>query len=240
MIILKNQGQFLITNPQEDKLIYELAQIDINGRESTQSVSDPTNIEKVKKFAKARMKERHLNVFEFADMTIRFTKVSRGFTHELVRHRNPSYNQESTRYVDFDKITGNRKEMAFVHPPHKDENEVITLRDGRQITPAQMVQEFGNFYQGLRDAGWRPEDARQFLPIGIATSIVVKTNFRIWRYIFSQRTTKEVHWEIRGIMCDLVDHLKTLIPVAFDNFVEAGVDKRGHRYFKKINVDDYA
>ena len=57
-------------------------------------------------------------MIEFGDMTVRFQKISRGFTHEMVRHRLCSFAQESTRYVD-------ESELSCVIPPHKSKNEIL-------------------------------------------------------------------------------------------------------------------
>jgi len=47
------------------------------------------------------------------------------------------------------------------------------------------------------------------------------------------RTSKYAHWEIRGIMCKLLDYVKPILSPVFDDFVEAGVDEKGLRYFEK-------
>ncbi len=73
-------------------------------------------------------------------------------------------------------------------------------------------------YRELRNRGWVPEDARQFLPIGTSTQIVITTNFREWRHIFKLRCAPDAHWEIRLIMVQLLKEVQKLVPVIFDDF----------------------
>jgi hypothetical protein len=47
------------------------------------------------------------------------------------------------------------------------------------------------------------------------------------------RTQKAAHWEAGSVMGDLLVRTKEIIPVIFDDFVEAGVDTRGLRYFEQ-------
>ena len=177
----------------------------------------------------------HESVIEHTLLTVKFISSSRGFTHEQVRHRIASFSQESTRYVDYAKRGGevdlDRFEIQFVMPPRKDEFQEILLEDGRVFTPTRMAEEYEMYYRGLRKAGWAPEDARQFLPIGIKSEIVVSANFREWRHIFAMRTAKRAHWEIRGVMGKLLKEMRNIVPVIFDDFIEEGVDKKGIPYF---------
>ncbi len=155
---------------------------------------------------------KHLSVIEHSAVTIKFSKVSRGFTHEIVRHRiskqmlsdsSLSITQESTRYVDC-------RELELVVPPHREHN-------------LDKIMSFANdlekFYRELRNNGWRAEDARQFLPIGVASEIVITTNFRDWLNICSLRTGKEAHWEMRLVFCNhVIPIFKKIAPVLFDKF----------------------
>jgi thymidylate synthase (FAD) len=75
-------------------------------------------------------------------------------------------------------------------------------------------------YRGLRQASWRPEDARQFLPIGVKTQIVMTANFREWKHILRLRTAINAHWEIRRVMSRLLKELKRKVPVIFDDIQE--------------------
>ncbi|TSD02770.1 MAG: thymidylate synthase (FAD) [Parcubacteria group bacterium Athens0714_16] len=238
MKILKNVSNFLIITP-ENELADQLLRIEKAGRTCYQSDQNEITQETAKKFVHMLIKRGHESVLEHSCMTVQFNNLSRGFTHEQVRHRLTGISQESTRYVDYAKESGevdlDKFELKCVVPPHKDENQIILLEDGRKLTPTQMFLEFEKFYRALRKNGWLPEDARQFLPTGLKAQIVVSANFREWRHIFFMRTSKFAHWEIRKIMCDLLEKVQKIIPGVFDDFKEVGKDKNDLRFFEKVS-----
>lgn len=213
--ILKNQGSHRILaimvglrgeNP--------LQLIELAGRTSYQSRSKITN-DSAAKFVEMIRKRGHESVLEHSAMMVEFNNVSRGFTHELVRHRLASYTQESTRYVD-------KKEFLVVIPPDKDAEEKLVeleLPNGEKIKVSfqEWMDLNEQMYRGLRKAGWVPQDARQALPIGIASQIVITANFREWRHIFKLRTATDAHWEIRAVMKNLLAEVKQRVPIIFDD-----------------------
>jgi len=221
--ILKNAGWHRILGV-ETGLYGEnpLQLIELCGRTSYQS-RDKISDESAVRFVKMLRDRGHESVLEHSAMTVEFNDVSRGFTHELVRHRLASFTQESTRYVD-------ESNFRVVIPPDKDKDEKLVeleINDPVGITPRiyrfrVSFQEWVNLneqmYQGLRKAGWVPQDARQVLPIGIKSQIVITCNFREWRHIFELRCGKSAHWEIRRVMLNLLKDVKKQLPVIFDDF----------------------
>jgi hypothetical protein len=157
-----------------------------------------------------------------------------GNTHELVRHRLSSFSQESTRYVDYEL---ERNEAKAVCPPNQDPDAVLyTDNDGREITFRQIIEDCFFDYEALRKAGWRPEQARQALPIGIKSEIVVSGNFRQWRHIFHMRADLYAHWEIRGTMVRLLQEMQRILPGVFDDFVYGGTCQDGIPwYIRKLD-----
>ena len=102
--------------------------IELCGRTSYQS-RDRITSSSAEKFVEMLRNRGHESVLEHSCMTVEFNNVSRGFTHELVRHRLASFTQESTRYVD-------ESNFYVVIPPDKDESEKIVeleLPDGKKI-----------------------------------------------------------------------------------------------------------
>ena len=236
MRILKNAGSFIILTPEKE-LRVQLLRIEKAGRTCYQSEKKEITTESAAKFVRMILKRGHESVIEHSNMTVQFNNVSRGFTHEQVRHRLTAISQESTRYVDYAKEGKGPDlenfQLKCVVPPHRDENEKIALEDGRIMSISEMFAEYESFYRALRKAGWLPQDARQVLPIGTKSQIVISANFREWRHIFTMRTQETAHWEIRKVMGDLLEKVKTIIPEIFDDFVEMGLDSNGLRYFEK-------
>ena len=214
--ILKNQGNYRILAIMAGvKGETPLQLIELTGRTAFQS-RDKITDESAEKFVEMLRKRGHESVIEHSCMSVEFNNVSRGFTHELVRHRLASYTQESTRYVD-------ESDFKVVIPPDKDKNEKLVelnLSKGKKIKVSfqEWMDLNEQMYRGLRKAGWVPQDARQVLPIGINAQIVITANFREWRHIFKLRCSPAAHWEIRKVMSNLLEEVKKKIPVVFDDF----------------------
>lgn len=189
--------------------------IEVAGRTAYQS-RDKITDESAVKFSKMLRDRHHESVLEHSCMIVEFNDLSRGFTHELVRHRLASFTQESTRYVD-------ENTFKIVIPPNKDPDEKLV----DLILPDESVQKISfkdwaelneQMYRGLRKAGWMPQDARQILPTGIKSQIVVTANLREWRHIFKMRCAVDAHWEIRKVMVDLLKEVQQKVPIIFDDF----------------------
>jgi len=222
MKVLQNAGTYKILSIMaglngEDPI----SLIETAGRTAYQS-RDKITPESAVKFAKALRVRGHESVFEHSAMTVEFNDVSRGFTHELVRHRLAAYTQESTRYVD-------EKEFRVIAPPKKDLDEKLVdlvlpsgensgLKVSLKVSFNDWVALNEQMYKGLRAAGWVPQDARQILPNGLKSQIVITSNLREWRHIFKMRCAIDAHWEIREVMVALLKDVKTRIPVLFDDF----------------------
>ena len=236
MKVLKDAGSFVILTPQAE-LKNQLLRIERAGRTCYQSEKKRITFKTAEAFAVMLLKSGHESVLEHSYMTVQFDNVCRGFTHEQVRHRLTGISQESTRYVDYAKegagVDLEKFQIKCVVPPHRDENEKVDLGDGRQLSLTGMFSEVEMFYRALRKAGWLPQDARQILPIGLKSQIVISANFREWRHVFEMRTTKPAHWEIRRVMCNLCETVQKIVPIIFDDFVLGGNDSNGLRYFIK-------
>jgi len=223
MKILKNAGSFeVLTKPEN--VINDIA---ASARTCYQS-QDKSTPENDLKLVRNLMKREHFAMFEFSKMNVRFSNVSRGFTHEIVRHRLASFAQESTRYVK-------ENDLHVVVPPHKDENNKMELLEvtgykTNYVTLAEWFKMNENVYSQLLDMNWKLEDARQVLPIAIQAQIVVGANIREWRHIFKMRCDIFAHWEIRSVMLNLLRWCRENIPVVFEDF----------KFFKTDSGEEYA
>ena len=72
-------------------------------------------------------------------------------------------------------------------------------------------------YKQLLNNGWTPQQARSVLPNSLKTEIVVTANLREWRTILKQRTSLVAHPQMRELMCPLLNELKTIIPIVFND-----------------------
>ena len=95
-------------------------------------------------------------------------------THQLVRHRLASYNQQSQRYVTF------REEPEFIVP-----DSVVEAGAAEEYDAA--VRAAFAAYADLVERGVPAEDARYLLPNACETKIVVTMNIRELLHFFELR-----------------------------------------------------
>jgi thymidylate synthase (FAD) len=138
--------------------------------------------------------------------------VSRACTHQLVRHRVASYNQQSQRYVNFGAAD------SFVVPPSisaDTEAEAIFLQamEDARVAYDKLVE------LGLAEGRTREsvqEDARFVLPNAAETKIVVTMNARELRHFFQVRCCNRAQWEIRDLAWQMRGMVKDLAPNLFE------------------------
>lgn len=212
MEILKNAGTHQILSIMGSQFAHgPLTLIELAGRTAYQSQNRITE-DSCQKFVKRLIENGHESVLEHSAMTVQFDNVSRGFSHELVRHRFLSVTQQSTRYVS-------EKNFNVIIPPEMNPDEWFSDEDGCMDMDG-FLEYSERIYKAIRENGFPAEDARQFLPIGISCSIVATANFREWRHIFKLRTAKNAHWEIKSVMCNLLRDVQKRIPIVFDDLLE--------------------
>jgi len=133
--------------------------------------------------------------------TFKVTGCSRGFTHELVRHRpNIVFSQQSTRFV-------NEKNFNFIEPLLTEVQKNIQFLAEIEYLYSETISELPIIYQDIYNTlirkGLRPGEARQYLPIGIESPIVFTCNYEELLYLFSRRYYGEAGkpaWEMKRIM----------------------------------------
>lgn len=206
-----NAGYEILTPIRGD----ELQLIEKAGRTCYKS-EDKITDESAKKFVAGLIKRNHEAMLEHSFLSIRFI-CDRGVSHELVRHRLASFAQESTRYCNYsqDKF-GN--ELTFIKPLFLDED----TNEYRVWEHAMKVAE--SDYMMMLNAGRTAQEARSILPNSIKTEVVMSTNYREWRHFFklrAARATGPAHPQMEEITRPLLEELKTLIPVVFDDIIVA-------------------
>ena len=161
------------------------------------------------KFVAGIIKRGHEAVLEHFDITVKFV-CDRGVSHEIVRHRMASYCQESTRYCNYskDKFGG---EITFIRPCFWAED------DEKFALWKETMQSIEDSYVKLISLGAKPEEARSILPNSVKTEIMVTMNLREWRHFFKLRTAERAHPQIREVAIPLLNELKGLVPVIFDD-----------------------
>lgn len=160
------------------------------------------------------IKSGHEAMLEHASVTVKFV-VDRGISHELVRHRLASFAQESTRYCNYSKDDFG-SEITFIIPDYLEYKS-----EGWNIWKESMKQAEDAYFKML-DFGLSPQQARAVLPNSLKTEVVMTANLREWRHFFKLRalgTTGKSHPQMLEVAVPLLEDMKNLIPVVFDDLV---------------------
>ena len=145
----------------------------------------------------------HDSALEHAGYTFAIDGVSRALTHQLVRHRVASYNQQSQRYVSY------AEEPQFIVPPSVAADPAALKR-----FKAANAAAFGA-YRELLDSGIAAEDARYLLPNAMETKIVVTMNARELLHFFELRCCNRAQWEIRDLALRMLELAEPTAPYVF-------------------------
>ena len=152
------------------------------------------------------MESGHFSTLEHASYTFAIDGVSRAMTHQLVRHRLASFNQQSQRYVTFSE------EPEFIRPKSVEDAGAADAFD-------EAVEAAFASYRKLVELGVPAEDARYLLPNACETKIAVTMNIRELLHFFSLRCCNRAQWEIREVACRM---LELVAPTAPHIFADAG------------------
>jgi len=132
---------------------------------------------------------------------------SRVTTHQLVRHRAVSYDQESQRFSAATR-------EGVVIPPSVKANEV-----GYKAYD-EALKEVYSAYEKMVAAGVPKEDARYILPSAIKTKLVMTLNARSLMHLVWQRTALQAQWEIRELAATLHALAREATPDLWSKIIE--------------------
>ncbi len=149
------------------------------------------------------MKSGHFSTLEHASYTFAIDGVSRALTHQLVRHRLASFNQQSQRYVKFGA------DLEVVKPATiAESDEANAVFDG-------IIEATKAAYAELMELGIPAEDARYVLPNAAETKIVVTMNVRELLHFFEVRCCNRAQWEIREMAHRMLELVRPTAPFVF-------------------------
>jgi thymidylate synthase (FAD) len=149
------------------------------------------------------MRSGHFSALEHASYTFAIDGVSRALTHQLVRHRVASFNQQSQRYVTYSS------EPEIVLPQ--------TIADDPEARAAfdTAIDVAYATYARLVEAGIPAEDARYVLPNACIAKIVVTMNIRELLHFFEVRCCNRAQWEIQKLARRMLDLVEPTAPYIF-------------------------
>lgn len=149
------------------------------------------------------MASGHFSTLEHASYTFAVDGVSRALTHQLVRHRLASFNQQSQRYVKF------KDGIPIIKP------DTIAADEKADAIFESTMEVVGKAYADLVELGIPAEDARFVLPNAAETKIVITMNVRELLHFFEVRCCKRAQWEIRDLACKMLELVRPTAPYVF-------------------------
>jgi len=151
---------------------------------------------------------KHWGVFEHATYTVDVSGVSRALTHQLVRHRQDSFLQQSQRHVDPTKIPD------WYNIPKSISSHGQSAKC--EALYVSLMKDIENAYGELVRNGVPEEDARFVLPNACKTNIVITANARQWFHIFYMRLSEAAQWEIREMAQEILKEFMKISPIIFE------------------------
>jgi thymidylate synthase (FAD) len=188
----------------------------------------------------------HHSVLEHVHLGLFMEGISRGCSHEIVRHRMFNYSQRSTRYTAEDDAAivldpyyadlYHREKAAEEDPeasPLSGEesdllNDFIELcyhsleEYRRQVERLERLNPKRLTGRDLRK--WCRGKARQLAPHALETRMVMTGNLRAWRHFLVMRTSRHAEAEIRRLAHAVWCVISSLAPSAFCDFETVAVD----------------
>ena len=160
--------------------------------------------ETVEKMVNMLVAMGHDSPLEHVSFTFGIDGVSRTLTHQLVRHRIASYNQQSQRYVD-------AHNFEYVTPPS------IAEKPEAKAKYDALMEEIRKAYDSFVEMGVDKEDARYILANATETKIIITMNARSLLHFFNLRCCYRAQWEIRELANLMLAECKKVAPLLFKN-----------------------
>lgn len=193
-------------------LLYEHVHQDSNGcieyefKNIEQYYNTRDKITRIDDFNELSVKERMIH----ETVSVLFT-IDKGVSHELVRHRDASFAQESSRYCSYDKGKFG-SEITCIKP--------CFWNEGTPMYEAWKAScEFAEkTYMDMLKNGATPQEARSVLPHSLKADITCTANLYEWQHIFDLRAldkTGPAHPQMKEVMVPLYKEFEERYPTIF-------------------------
>ena len=155
--------------------------------------SDISNSEKNYKRGINNLKSGHGRTMEFPQIFLTIDGYSARVIRELYTHIGgaPTRLQASTRYINYG-------DFKYIIPPSIQSNPFATEEYKYAMNIIQDV------FINLQGRGIPKEDIANILPLGMTTTIVLRTNLRNLIDMSHQRLCARAYWEFRQLMKDIM------------------------------------
>lgn len=141
-------------------------------------------------------------------ITVKFT-TDQGVMREFTRHRVFSFACESTRYCNYSKSKfGN--EITFIEPDWVSDTKEINSEayDSAYEIFCSAMEEAEGYYMTLIENGFKPQQARNVLPLATKCDLVMTGYIGDWKHFMSLRTPENAHPQARELAIPLLEEFK--------------------------------
>lgn len=182
------------------------------------------------------IESKHGRILEHMYIGFHISGISRALGNELITHKaGITVSQESTRYVSMENAgyvlepylasIYHREQTGELRP---DSLEGMLLQEHLMIASA-AIETYEEQYRRLVELApdgldktsarkWARGKARNVLPLGLETSMVVTGNLRAWRHFIEMRSERYAEAEIRRLAFHLFTELHREAPLYFDDY----------------------
>ncbi|MEL1090976.1 FAD-dependent thymidylate synthase [Pseudomonas sp. OB66] len=196
--------------------------IEFSGRICYMSFGDRQSPKNNKQYIRNLIDSGHGSVLEHVNWTFVASGVSRGFTHQLVRHRAGfSYSQLSQQYYD-------ESDADFVAPPSLKKDTPLykkwlkgmhsSVKLYRELIKSAEELSISPFFSNKERLRELRTTARSILPNAIETKIVFTANARAIRNFLVTRGAIEGDWEMRDVSSQILRIVQKDAPSLFQDF----------------------
>lgn len=130
----------------------------------------------------------------------------RGVSHEIVRHRDASFAQESTRYCNYSKDKFGNK-IQVIKPFMLDDGDGIRPKTVEYDVWEKAMNDSAERYFEMIEAGCSPQVARSVLPNSLKTEVIMTARNYEWEHFFNLRCDSAAHPQMREIAIPLKNYL---------------------------------
>jgi thymidylate synthase (FAD) len=127
-------------------------------------------------------------------VTVRFI-TDQGILREFTRHRSMSFAVESTRYCNYSKERFNN-EVTFIYPCWLPEGDLSVEAEECFKYALQKAEQS---YFHLLQEGWKPQQARNVLPLATKCEIIMTGFVDDWKHFFFLRDAAPAHPQAREL-----------------------------------------
>lgn len=123
-----------------------------------------------------------------------------GIARELIRHRQMSFTERSTRYCKFDD------NVEYINPiPLEWASGTMNPKYLAWFTSCRQAE---NLYCMMREAGCSPQEARAVLPLSTATILYMSGTRKQWDDVIKLRTSAGAHPQMKYIINQLKEKMQ--------------------------------